>query len=91
MDSRRANAVRAEINVTPLVDVVLVLLIIFMVRPPCRIHGPASPPGCEVTRRPLERERRGSSLSIDRGESSGSSIESARGRTNGSPLQPRNR
>jgi biopolymer transport protein TolR len=33
------NAVRAEINVTPLVDVCLVLLIIFMVVTPLLVHG----------------------------------------------------
>jgi biopolymer transport protein TolR len=38
-DSRRENKVKADINVTPLVDVVLVLLIIFMVVTPIIASG----------------------------------------------------
>ena len=41
MESVKAEAVRSEINITPLVDVVLVLLIIFMVVTPMLQKGPA--------------------------------------------------
>ncbi|HKQ60310.1 MAG TPA: biopolymer transporter ExbD [Candidatus Polarisedimenticolaceae bacterium] len=41
MQVGKAAAVRSEINVTPLVDVVLVLLIIFMVITPMLQKGPA--------------------------------------------------
>ena len=41
MQSVKVEAVRSEINVTPLVDVVLVLLIIFMVVTPMLQRGPA--------------------------------------------------
>ena len=39
MRSRRATAVLGEINVTPLVDVVLVLLLVFMVTAPMMSRG----------------------------------------------------
>ena len=39
MDLRAKSAIKAEINVTPLVDVVLVLLIIFMVVTPMLTRG----------------------------------------------------
>jgi biopolymer transport protein ExbD len=38
------SAVRAEPNVTPMIDVMLVLLIIFMVVGPSLVEGPAVPP-----------------------------------------------
>lgn len=41
MESVKAEAVRSDINITPLVDVVLVLLIIFMVVTPMLQKGPA--------------------------------------------------
>jgi biopolymer transport protein ExbD len=41
VESVKAEAVRSEINITPLVDVVLVLLIIFMVVTPMLQKGPA--------------------------------------------------
>jgi biopolymer transport protein TolR len=41
MQSVKVESVRSEINVTPLVDVVLVLLIIFMVVTPMLQKGPA--------------------------------------------------
>src|SRR5512144_3437648 len=37
--SRRSTAMLGEINVTPLVDVVLVLLLVFMVTAPMMIRG----------------------------------------------------
>jgi biopolymer transport protein TolR len=40
MQSVKVENVKSEINVTPLVDVVLVLLIIFMVITPMLTHGP---------------------------------------------------
>jgi biopolymer transport protein TolR len=41
VESVKAEAVRSDINITPLVDVVLVLLIIFMVVTPMLQKGPA--------------------------------------------------
>ncbi len=42
--TRTSMAVRAEPNVTPMIDVMLVLLIIFMVVGPALVEGPAVPP-----------------------------------------------
>ena len=53
--SRREDKVKADINVTPLVDVVLVLLIIFMVVTPDdrqRRAGRAAPDACITTEKP---------------------------------------
>jgi len=65
MDSKIANAVRAEINVTPLVDVVLVLLLIFMVVGPMLTPSRVSPP--LALNPPLRPEREGRVLlTLDR-------------------------
>ena len=42
---RRRNGAIAEINVTPMADVMIVLLIIFMVATPLIAHAPARLPG----------------------------------------------
>jgi biopolymer transport protein TolR len=44
-------AVRAEPNVTPMIDVMLVLLIIFMVDGPTLVEGPAVPPEARYANR----------------------------------------
>jgi biopolymer transport protein TolR len=62
---RRARAPMAEINVTPLVDVMLVLLIIFMVTAPLLVAGvPVDLP--ESRAKALAEEARQVTLSIDR-------------------------
>jgi biopolymer transport protein ExbD len=43
--------VRAEPNVTPMIDVMLVLLIIFMVLGPTLVEGPAVPPAARYANR----------------------------------------
>jgi len=45
------TAVRAEPNVTPMIDVMLVLLIIFMVVGPTLVEGPAVPPEARYANR----------------------------------------
>ena len=45
------SAVRAEPNVTPMIDVMLVLLIIFMVVGPTLVEGPAVPPEARYANR----------------------------------------
>ena len=45
------TAVRAEPNVTPMIDVMLVLLIIFMVVGPSLVEGPAVPPEARYANR----------------------------------------
>jgi len=45
------TAVRAEPNVTPMIDVMLVLLIIFMVVGPTLVEGPAIPPEARYANR----------------------------------------
>ena len=45
------SAVRAEPNVTPMIDVMLVLLIIFMVVGPTLVEGPAIPPEARYANR----------------------------------------
>jgi len=53
--TRRSGAVRSEINVTPLVDVCLVLLIIFMVVTPLLDNGGAELPETNHPQRMAER------------------------------------
>ncbi|MBO9713090.1 protein TolR [Sphingomonas sp.] len=63
--SRGRRAPMAEINVTPLVDVMLVLLIIFMVTAPLLTAGvPVNLP--ESRAKALEQEQKPVSISIDR-------------------------
>jgi biopolymer transport protein TolR len=45
------TAVRAAPNVTPMIDVMLVLLIIFMVVGPTLVEGPAVPPAAQYANR----------------------------------------
>ena len=60
----RRRAPMAEINVTPLVDVMLVLLIIFMVTAPLLTAGvPVNLPDSRA--KPLEQERKPVEISID--------------------------
>jgi len=49
--TRASMAVRAEPNVTPMIDVMLVLLIIFMVVGPSLVEGPAFPPEARYANR----------------------------------------
>jgi len=51
MTSVPRAAVRAEPNVTPMIDVMLVLLIIFMVVGPTLVEGPAIPPEARYANR----------------------------------------
>ena len=51
MTSAPRAAVRAEPNVTPMIDVMLVLLIIFMVVGPSLVEGPAVPPEARYANR----------------------------------------
>jgi biopolymer transport protein TolR len=51
MTSAPRTAVRAEPNVTPMIDVMLVLLIIFMVVGPSLVEGPAVPPEARYANR----------------------------------------
>jgi len=55
MQTMYAGRVRAEPNVTPMIDVMLVLLVIFMIVIPAIASGPAEPPTAEsVMPRPEE-------------------------------------
>ncbi|WP_116089699.1 ExbD/TolR family protein [Sphingomonas crusticola] len=61
----RRRAPMAEINVTPLVDVMLVLLIIFMVTAPLLVAGvPVNLPDSRA--KPLEQQQKPVQLSLDR-------------------------
>ena len=62
--ARRRRAPMAEINVTPLVDVMLVLLIIFMVTAPLLSRGRAGEPARQPAKA-LEQEDQPVALSID--------------------------
>ena len=66
MPTARADAVQATPNVTPMIDVMLVLLVIFMVAAPALLTGiPATPPIAEhLSNRPEETVDR--VLGIDR-------------------------
>ncbi len=59
LDNRRGGSVMAEINVTPMVDVMLVLLIIFMVVTPAIVAGFQAqlPQGEHLLDRPEKEER----------------------------------
>ena len=60
----RRRAPMAEINVTPLVDVMLVLLIIFMVTAPLLVAGvPVNLPDSRA--KPLEQQQKPVQISID--------------------------
>ena len=61
----RRRAPMAEINVTPLVDVMLVLLIIFMVTAPLLVAGvPVNLPDSRA--KPLEQDQKPVQISLDR-------------------------
>ncbi len=61
----RRRAPMAEINVTPLVDVMLVLLIIFMVTAPLLVAGvPVNLPDSRA--KPLEQQQKPVQISLDR-------------------------
>src|SRR4051812_40859722 len=63
--SRGRRAPMAEINVTPLVDVMLVLLIIFMVTAPLLTAGvPVNLP--ETRAKPLDQEQKPVQIAIDK-------------------------
>src|SRR5947199_8002816 len=63
--SRRRRAPMAEINVTPMVDVMLVLLIIFMVTAPLLVAGvPVNLPDSRA--KPLEQDQKPVQISLDR-------------------------
>jgi biopolymer transport protein ExbD len=66
MNAGDPGGFRSEINVTPLVDVVLVLLIIFMVIVPLTLHGyDVDIPGEAVTTQQVEQSREQIVLAID--------------------------
>ena len=66
MQLSRSGTVRAEPNVTPMIDVMLVLLVIFMIIVPAMVAGtPAIPPqGDNLTARP--EDPRDQTVAIDR-------------------------
>ena len=66
----RARTVRADINVTPLVDVVLVLLIIFMVVTPLIASGVRGRPAPHAPPHPQARRRQGHHRLGHRGQAS---------------------
>jgi len=64
-----SGGLQSEINVTPLVDVVLVLLIIFMVIVPLTLHGyDVDIPGESVVTEPVEQNAEQVVLAIERSD-----------------------